>query len=80
MITTLPLVTNAPQLTIVPNVFCVCIKRFNPFLHKRMQDSSNVEISNPVYMRGECEDDATEPMEPAFTIDPDKVNFSLDDV
>lgn len=46
--------------------------RFNPFMHKRMQDSSNVEINNPMYMRGECEDDAAEPMEPAFTIDPDK--------
>ena len=49
--------------------------RFNPFLHKRMQDSSNVEINNPMYMRGECEDDAAEPMEAAFTIDPDKVEF-----
>lgn len=30
-----------------------------------------------MYMRGECEDDPAEPMEPAFTIDFDKVtNFT----
>ncbi|XP_064475155.1 prolow-density lipoprotein receptor-related protein 1-like [Ornithodoros turicata] len=54
-------------------------KRTRPFHHVRMQDSGgNVEISNPIYLRGECEDDATEALNSSFALDPDKIatNFS----
>lgn len=54
-------------------------KRSRPFHHVRMQESGgNVEISNPIYLRGECEDDATEALNSSFVLDPDKAatNFS----
>ncbi|XP_077556086.1 LDL receptor protein 1 isoform X2 [Haemaphysalis longicornis] len=58
-------------------------KRSRPFQHVRMQDggvgggSGNVEISNPIYLRGDCEDDAAEALNASFTLDPDKAtNFS----
>lgn len=57
-------------------------KRARPFHHVRMQESgaavgANVEISNPVYLRGDCEDDAAEALNVSFTLDPDKTtNFS----
>lgn len=42
-----------------------------------MQESSagtgNVEISNPIYLRGDCEDDAAEALNASFSLDPDKV-------
>ncbi|KAG0411056.1 hypothetical protein HPB47_011799 [Ixodes persulcatus] len=56
-------------------------KRSRPFHHVRMQESSagtgNVEISNPIYLRGDCEDDAAEALNASFSLDPDKAtNFS----
>ncbi|XP_029850375.2 prolow-density lipoprotein receptor-related protein 1 [Ixodes scapularis] len=56
-------------------------KRSRPFHHVRMQESSggtgNVEISNPIYLRGDCEDDAAEALNASFGLDPDKAtNFS----
>lgn len=56
-------------------------KRSRPFHHVRMQESGgsggNVEISNPIYLRGDCEDDAAEALNASFTLDPDKAtNFS----
>jgi len=51
--------------------------RGNPFLHVRMQDATNMEISNPMYLRGEYEDDVPENLDNTFGIDPDKAtNFT----
>lgn len=41
------------------------------FTHERLDDN-NLEISNPMYMNGEVEDDG-DPLERSFTLDPDKV-------
>ncbi|XP_023237418.1 low-density lipoprotein receptor-related protein 1-like [Centruroides sculpturatus] len=47
-----------------------------PFMHVRMQDSANLEISNPMYMREEY-DEATEALNSSFSLDPDKAtNFA----
>lgn len=43
-----------------------------PFTHERLDDN-NLEISNPMYMNGEVEDDG-DPLERSFTLDPDKSN------
>ncbi|XP_076313100.1 LDL receptor protein 1 isoform X3 [Tachypleus tridentatus] len=58
---------------------CVVYRRRKrlPFLHRRMQENANIEINNPVYMRGGVEDEATEALNASFSIDPDSgLNFS----
>lgn len=44
-----------------------------PFMHVRMQE--NVEISNPMYLREEVDDDA-EALDGNFSLDADKVGVS----
>jgi hypothetical protein len=44
-----------------------------PFMHVRMQE--NVEISNPIYLREEVDDDA-EALDGHFALDADKVGIS----
>lgn len=44
-----------------------------PFTHERLDDN-NLEISNPMYMNGDIEDEG-DPMDREFTLDPDKVNI-----
>ncbi|XP_067123645.1 low-density lipoprotein receptor-related protein 1 isoform X3 [Centruroides vittatus] len=51
-------------------------RKCRPFMHVRMQDSANLEISNPMYMREEY-DEATEALNSSFSLDPDKAtNFA----
>ncbi|XP_063218358.1 prolow-density lipoprotein receptor-related protein 1 [Bacillus rossius redtenbacheri] len=46
-----------------------------PFMHVRMQE--NVEISNPMYLREDAEEEEPDVMDASFTLDPDKSgNFS----
>lgn len=45
-----------------------------PFMHVRMQE--NVEISNPMYLREEVDDDA-DAMDGNFALDTDKVGCLL---
>lgn len=45
-----------------------------PFMHVRMQE--NVEISNPIYLREEVDDDA-EALDGHFALDADKVGVLL---
>lgn len=51
-------------------------RRGKPFMHVRMQSQENVEISNPMYMREEADEDA-ETMVPTFVMAGDKaINFA----
>lgn len=43
-------------------------------MHIRMQDNSNVEINNPMYLREEY-DDGAEGEDATFNMNPDKVNL-----
>lgn len=55
-------------------VGCIALRRMRagkPFTHERLNDN-NLEISNPMYMNGDIEDDADN-LEADFTLDPDKV-------
>lgn len=45
------------------------ISRGKPFMHVRMQSHENVEISNPMYLREEPDEDA-ESLDPTFVISP----------
>lgn len=44
-------------------------------MHSRLQD--NVEISNPMYLNEDLDDDGDDPLERSFTLDSDKVIVSL---
>lgn len=44
-----------------------------PFTHERLDDN-NLEISNPMYMNGDIEDDG-DPMDREFTLEPDTVSY-----
>lgn len=46
-----------------------------PFTHERLDDN-NLEISNPMYMNGDLEDDG-DPLERSFSMDLDKVGFLI---
>ncbi|XP_044727187.1 prolow-density lipoprotein receptor-related protein 1 isoform X2 [Chrysoperla carnea] len=43
---------------------------WKPFMHSRLQD--NVEISNPMYLNEDLDDDGDDPLERSFTLDSDK--------
>ncbi|KAG1687419.1 Prolow-density lipoprotein receptor-related protein 1 [Nymphon striatum] len=57
-------------IAVILYVFC---KRRNraPFMHIRMQDNSNVEINNPMYLREEYDDNIGE-LDSTFSLNPDK--------
>lgn len=46
-------------------------KTTKAFIHERLDDN-NLEISNPMYMNGDIEDEG-DPMDREFTLDPEKV-------
>ena len=46
--------------------------RGKPFMHVRMQSQENVEISNPMYMREDADEDV-ESLDPTFVIASNKV-------
>lgn len=46
--------------------------RGKPFMHVRMQSQENVEISNPMYLREEADDDV-ESLDPSFVLPTSKV-------
>ena len=50
-------------------------RRGKPFMHVRMQSQENVEISNPMYLREDADEDV-EPMEPSFVLASNKVDVS----
>ena len=46
--------------------------RGKPFMHVRMQSQENVEISNPMYLREDADEDV-ESLDPTFVIASNKV-------
>lgn len=50
-------------------------RRWRPFMHARLQE--NVEISNPMYLNEDLDDDGDDPLERSFTLDSDNVSINI---
>jgi len=51
--------------------------RGRPFMHRRMQDSGTVEISNPMFLKDDVDEDHAS--EPSLIFDSDKVRTDVID-